>query len=85
MTKKIARQPIPSTSQPPIGGPIAAAIAPAAAQVPIARPRSSPAKALPRIARAVGQQDRRADALDGARAEQQRQPLRERRRPPTPR
>jgi hypothetical protein len=39
---KIARQPTVSISHPPTSGPIAAVIVVLAAQVPIARPRSSP-------------------------------------------
>ncbi len=52
--RKIARQPTVSTSQPPITGPSAPVIAPAAAQVPIARPRSSPENPAPRMARLDG-------------------------------
>ncbi len=48
------RQPGPSTSQPPSRGATAPAIAPAAAQVPTARPRFSPEKAALRVARLFG-------------------------------
>jgi hypothetical protein len=52
--RKIARQPTASTSQPPRSGPSAPATELAAAQVPTARPRASPSKAAPRIARLAG-------------------------------
>ena len=51
---KIARQLTVSISQPPRRGPIAPAAAPTAAQVPMARPRASPEKLAPRIARLFG-------------------------------
>jgi hypothetical protein len=54
LIRKIARHPAASTSQPPSTGPIAPAIAPAAAHVPIARPRASPANAAPSSARLFG-------------------------------
>ena len=47
-------QPAVSTSQPPSIGATAPAIAPAAAQVPTARPRSSPVKEALRMARLFG-------------------------------
>ena len=48
------RQPSPSTSQPPSIGASAPAIAPAAAQVPTARPRFSPVKEALSVARLFG-------------------------------
>ena len=44
LTRKIARQPTRSISQPPSTGPMAPAMALAAAQTPIARPRATPSK-----------------------------------------
>ncbi len=50
----MARQPTTSISQPPTNGPMAPATEPAAAQMPMALPRASPEKLLPRMARLVG-------------------------------
>ena len=47
-------QPSPSTSQPPSIGATAPEIAPAAAQVPTARPLASPVKEAERMARLLG-------------------------------
>src|SRR4051812_37024268 len=54
LTRKMARQPIASTSQPPSKGATAPAIAPAAAQAPTAFPFASPSNAAPRMARLLG-------------------------------
>src|SRR6516165_11800700 len=54
LRRKIERHPTPSISQPPTTGPIAPAMAPAAAQVPTARPLASPENDDPRMARLVG-------------------------------
>jgi hypothetical protein len=54
LIRKMARQPTVSISQPPSTGPIAAIVAPTEAQMPIARPRASPEKLAPRIARLLG-------------------------------
>src|SRR6266481_7078423 len=51
LRRKIVRHPTVSTTHPPIMGPKAPARAPAAAQVPIARPRASPVNAPPSMAR----------------------------------
>ena len=50
----MARQPTVSISQPPSTGPPAAITAPIEAQMPVARPRASPVKLAPRIARLLG-------------------------------
>jgi hypothetical protein len=52
--KKIIRQLTASTSQPPRTGPTAAVAAPAAAQMPTARPRASPSKVTPSMAKLLG-------------------------------
>src|ERR1700737_2546434 len=54
LRRKIVRHPTVSTIHPPTTGPKAPASAPAAAQVPMARPRPSPVNALPRMARLLG-------------------------------
>src|ERR1700716_3697478 len=54
LRRKIVRHPTVSTTHPPRMGPKAPARAPAAAQVPIARPRASPVNAPPRMARLLG-------------------------------
>ena len=54
LRRKMKRQPSPSTSQPPSKGAMAPAIAPAAAQVPTARPRFSPEKEALNVARLLG-------------------------------
>ena len=54
LSRKMNGQPSPSTSQPPSKGEIAPAIAPAAAQVPTARPFASPAKEALKMARLLG-------------------------------
>src|ERR1700686_1718442 len=54
LRRKIVRHPTVSTTQPPTTGPNAPARAPAAAQVPIARPRASPVNPPPRMARLFG-------------------------------
>src|ERR1700688_372780 len=54
LRRKIMRHPTVSTIHPPTMGPKAPARAPAAAQVPIARPRASPVNAPPSMARLFG-------------------------------
>ncbi len=54
LIRKIARHPTTSISQPPRTGPIADITAPIEAHMPMARPRASPEKLAPRIARLLG-------------------------------
>ncbi len=70
LRRKIVRHPATSISQPPSGGPIAFAMAPVAAHVPIARPLAAPLKLLPRMPRLFGISIASPDALQCARSEQ---------------
>ena len=63
-------QPAPSTSQPPSKGAIAPAIAPAAAQVPTARPRCLAGEGGAQGREAVRQQHRGAKPLQRAGGEE---------------
>ena len=66
LIQKAARQVIVSMRKPPSGGPSAVVTAEAAAQVPMARPRTDFGKQADMMARLLRHEQRRADALHDA-------------------
>ena len=71
LMKKIQFQLMFSTIRPPASGPIASAMADTPAQIPIAVPRWRGGNVAVMIDSVAGVHQRRADALDGARADQE--------------